>query len=360
MQHRTRFGRQVATLQLPLTPIESSHAKPTMEVELQKFLQIIHKTNLKIEAINRTKFNSRRNRNPDLIALPSRLANQNGPAVRIQENSPLQSSLTSDVHHIMVDDVFDLIISVLDRSGYHLVAGEITSDYLDFQMRAEQKKYSNPEFDPTLHQLDRHNSLWLEIRDKDEETIGTISGRYCKIESFFSICSSYEFWYGDKIRFSEPLNIVYTHYDRVPIGNTVYDGAMWVRPDHRNRGLSWALSRLCRLTALRMWTVDWIFGFGFPAVTKARLPTSVYGYPHHEMFATGFKFPGYPPQSIHLATMTHAEAMLGVVEDWQHLNTRPIPAMGPEFARELRALRAREASEAALAESHCQQSAAIA
>lgn len=295
-----------------------------------------------------------------MIALLSRLANQNGPAVKIQENSQLLPSQKSDAHHLVVDGVFDLIISVLEKSGYHLVTGGITSDYLDFQMRAEQKKYSNPEFDPTLHQLDRHNSFWLEIRDKDEETIGTISGRYCKIKSFFSICRSYEFWYGDKIRFSEPLNIVYTHYDRVPIGNALYDGAMWVRPDHRNRGLSWVLSRLCRLTALRMWTVDWIFGFGFPAVTKARLPTSVYGYPNHEIFATGFKFPGYPPLSIHLATMTHAEAMLGVVEDWQDLNTRPSLAMGPEFARELRSLRARDASEAAMAETQHQQSAAIA
>ena len=329
-------------------------------MKLQKFLQIIHETHLKLGVIKRTTISSKNDRNIDLVALPSQLANQSGHAVKIQENFPLPSSTKSDAHHIMIDDVFDLIISILNRSGYHLVTGEITSEFLDFQMRAKQKKYSNPEFDPTLHELNSHNSIWLEIRDKDDETIGTISGRYCQIESFFSICRSYKFWYGDKIHFSEPLNIVYTHYDRVPIGNTVYDGAMWVRPDHRNRGLSWALSRLCRLTALRMWTFNWVFGFGFPGVTKARLPTSVYGYPHHEMFATGFKFPGYPAQSIHLATMTRAEAMLGVVEDWKQLNTRPFLAMGPDFARELRIQRARDAMEPELAETHSQQSAAIA
>ena len=209
---------------------------------------------------------------------------------------------------IIINHVFDSIVSALDRSGYKTSIKEIIDDFLEFQVKADRKKYSNPELDPTLHDLDHQNSFWIVVENDRDEIIGTIAARLCEINCFFSLCEYYKFWYGDKIQFSEPLNIVYQEYDRVPHGAVAYDGAMWVHPDHRNRGLSWALSRLCRLTAVRMWSPDWIFGFGFEAVTSARLPTSVYGYPRSGRFATGFKFPGHPAQSIHLATMTVSEA----------------------------------------------------
>ncbi len=225
---------------------------------------------------------------------------------------------------------------MLQRSGYRLVISEITPEFLDFQIRADRKKYSNPELDPTLHELNSNNSFWIEIKDDVNDTIGTISGRLCEFDCFVSQCRCYEFWYGKKIRFYEPLNIVYEDSKRIPDGASVYDGAMWVRPDHRNRGLSWALSRLCRLTAIRLWQPDWIFGFGFEAVTRAGLPKSVYGYPRHGVFATGFKFPGYPAQTIYLATMTAAEAIHSAAQDQCYLAARPGLRLDQEFANELR------------------------
>lgn len=246
----------------------------------------------------------------------------------------------------MLDNVFGSIVSVLERSGYQLAIGEINSGFLEFQFSADRKKYSNPELDPTLHNLDEKNSFWIVVKDENNETIGTIAGRLCEIESFLSLCEYYRFWYGEKIRFSEPLNIVYAGYDRIPTGTAVFDGAMWIRPDHRNRGLSWALSRLCRLTAMRLWKPEWIFGFGFQAVTRAHLPTSVYGYPRHEVFATGFKFPGYPAQTIHLATMTISEAIQGACQDWRYLTARPTLLLDQAFANELRIRRRIEGQQA--------------
>ena len=105
--------------------------------------------------------------------------------------------------------------------------------------------------------------------------------------------------------------------------------------------LSWALSRLCRLTAIQLWQPEWIFGFGFEAVTRAGLPNSVYGYPRHGMFATGFKFPGHPSQTIYLATMTAAEALSNAALDQRYLKARPELRMDQEFANELRLRRQR-------------------
>lgn len=245
------------------------------------------------------------------------------------------------VDQTICESVFESILSMLCRSGYQLVIRNITSEFLDFQIWADKKKYSNPELDPTLHDLDEHNSFWIEIKDQLNKTIGTVSGRLCNIGCFLSLCRYYEFWYGDKIRFREPLNIVYEDFDRIPSGRSVYDGAMWIRPDHRNRGLSWALSRLCRLTAMRMWQPEWIFGFGFEAVTRAGLPKAVYGYRRHGRFATGFKFPGHPSQSIFLATMTAGEVMRSAAEDRLYLASRPGLLLDEAFANELRELRQR-------------------
>lgn len=263
-------------------------------------------------------------------------------------NAAIRNQASQDA--AMPDRVFDAIVSAVQRSGYRIVIGKITNEFLEFQMRADKKKYSNPELDPTLHDLDDNNSFWIEIKDREGDTIGTIAGRLCQIDSLISLCRSYRFWYGDKISFSEPLAIVYADHDRIPQGRVVYDGAMWIRPDHRKRGISWALSRLCRLTAIRMWEPAWIFGFGFPAVSRARLPTSVYGYPHHQIFADGFKVPGYPAQSIFLATMTAAEARRSAAEDELLLADHPGLMFDEAFAEELKRARETDAIRARISE----------
>lgn len=250
----------------------------------------------------------------------------------------------------MVEQVFESLVLALRRSGYQLSIEKITDDFLTFQVRAEQKKFSNPELDPNLHDLDEHNSLWIKIKDRNGDTIATIAARLCHIESLIPLCEYYEFWYGDKIRFTTPLNLVYDNLSDMPFGGAAYDGAMWVRPDHRGRGLSWILSRLCRLSAIRKWDPDWIFGFGFEAVTRARLPKSVYGYPRFGIFATGFKFPGHPTQSIYLASMTSDEAHRGAAEDLRYLTDRPDFVLGRAFAQELTAMRHEEIRRQAIAD----------
>ncbi len=250
----------------------------------------------------------------------------------------------------MLEQVFETLVMALRRNGYQLVVDKITDEFLTFQVKAEQKKYSNPELDPNLHDLDERNSIWIKIKDDKGDTIATIAARLCYIDSLISLCEHYEFWYGEKIRFTTPLNLVYDNISDMPYGSTAYDGAMWVRPDHRGRGLSWVLSRLCRMIAIRKWNPDWIFGFGFEAVTRAQLPRSVYGYPRFGIFATGFKFPGHPTQTIYLASMTNDEALRGAAEDWRYLTARPNFVLGRSFAQELKAWRQEEIRRQAIAE----------
>lgn len=242
----------------------------------------------------------------------------------------------------MLDRAFKAVESMLERSGYGLAIGVIDQAFLEFQLHAAKKRYPNPEFDPTLHDLDDGNSFWVRLTDREGSTVAVVAGRRCEIDGLLRVCESYELWYGDKIRFSEPLEIVYRQEDRLPRGLCAYDGAMWIRPDHRTRGLPWALGRLSRLTSIRRWEPEWIFGFAFEHVTGSRLLTAYYGYPYHALFATGFKFPGHPDHSLHLATMTRAEALLGVAADLEELTARPDLVFDRAFAQELKEQGTRE------------------
>ena len=242
----------------------------------------------------------------------------------------------------MLEHAFEAIVSMLRRSGYGLVVKGIDQAFYEYQLQAERKKYPNPEFDPMLHGLDESNSFWIRLTDSEDETVAVVAGRRCKIDGFLESCGSYELWYGDKIRFSEPLEIVYRQDDRLPRGVCTFDGAMWIRPDHRGRGLPWALGRLCRLTAIRKWEPEWFFGFAFQHVSGSGLLTSYYGYPSLVLFTTAFKFPGHPHHSLHLATMTLAEALQGAAADLDELAARPELIFGEAFAQALKRRRTLE------------------
>ena len=215
----------------------------------------------------------------------------------------------------------------------------IEEELMQSLFMAEGKKAGNPEFDPSLHDFDADNSFWLGCTDRSGNLIATVAARLLNADSFVETCRSYAFWYGEKIRFTESLNIVFSNYERLPSRRAAFIGAGWVRPDWRGRGISWALTRLANYTALTRWQPDWVVGMSLSGVTQAGVPAINFGFPRIDLFATGFRLLGFSRQQLFLLTMTREEGAAVAAADLSFLESRPHLCLDSRFGDQLRAQR---------------------
>lgn len=237
------------------------------------------------------------------------------------------------------DTVIDAINDIIERSGIYYSQEPIDDDFMQILSKIDGKKAGNPEFDPSLHEFGHDNSFWLGFRDRSGELIATVAARRFEADAFLENCRSYRLWYGEKIRFTEPLEIVLGQYDRIPAGAASFIGAGWVRPDWRGRGLSWAFTRLGYFLAIRRWQPDWVFAMVFAGIAKAMMPTFNYGFPRSDLFATGYRVPGFSRQNLFLLTMTLQEAYELAASDRRFLADRPRLMIDSIFGDQLRAHR---------------------
>lgn len=221
----------------------------------------------------------------------------------------------------------------------------IDEDFMQALFRAEGKKAGNPEFDPSLHDFDAGNSFWLGCRDWTGELIATVAARLLNAESFLESCRSYGLWYGDKIRVTDPLNIVFNSYERLPNQNAAFIGAGWVRPDRRGRGISWAMARLANYLALERWNPEWVIGMSLSGVTRASVPAVNFGFPRIDRFATGFRLPGFSRQLLFLLTMKRHEGVEIAANDLHFLEDNPELMLDSAFGGHLRQMRHRTADQ---------------
>lgn len=232
--------------------------------------------------------------------------------------------------------MIDAVGRLFERSGIFYTEKPIDEDFMRVLSKIDGKKAGNPEFDPSLHELDENNSFWLGCRDRSGELIATVAARRLEADPFIETCRSYRLWYGEKIRFTEPLEIVFAQYDRVPAGVASFLGAGWVRPDWRGRGLSWAFTRLGYFLAIRRWQPDWVFGMVFAGIAQSMIPTVDYGFPQSDLFATGYRVPGFSRQNLFLLTMTRQEALELAADDQEFLAECPHLLIDSAFGDQLR------------------------
>lgn len=232
--------------------------------------------------------------------------------------------------------MIDSIDRLFERSGIYYSRYAVDENFMQVLSRADGKKAGNPEFDPSLHDLREDNSFWLGCHDVSGELIATVAARLLNAESFLETCRSYRLWYGDKILFTEPLDIVFGQCERMPNSNASFMGAAWVRPDWRGRGLSWALTRLGYFTAMARWWPDWVIAMVFAGIAQAMMPAVNYGFPRSDLFATGYRVPGFSRQNLFLLTMTREEALDLAVGDGRFLQDHPRLVLEPGFGDQLR------------------------
>lgn len=235
--------------------------------------------------------------------------------------------------------MIDSINRLLRRSGLHHSRNNVDEDFMRALSRAEDKKAGNPEFDPSLHDLREDNSFWLGCHDRSGDLVATVAARRIIPDSFVEACRSYRLWYGDKIRFTEPLDIVFGQHERMPNSNASFMGAGWVRPDWRGTGLSWALTRLGYFTAMERWRTDWVIAMVFAGIAQAMLPAATYGFPRSDLFATGYRVPGFSRQNLFLLTMNQQEASNLAISDDLFLRRHPHLTLDAGFGEHLRLMR---------------------
>lgn len=233
----------------------------------------------------------------------------------------------------------DAISGVFERSGVSYSEMQIDEDFMHVLTTIEGKRFGSPEFDPSLHDFSQGDGFWIGCRDQSGDLIGTLATRRLNANTFTDACRSYRLWYGEKIRFTEPLDVVCNQYERIPAGCAAFSGAGWVRQDWRGRGLSWAMTRVGYLCAMRRWQPDWMIGLVVAGVAKSMIPQVDYGFPRSDLFATGYRVPGLSPQTLNLLTMTQQEAAHLIACDNAFLRARPHFLIDSNFGDLLRAQR---------------------
>lgn len=235
--------------------------------------------------------------------------------------------------------MIDAVNRLFERSEIFYTERPIDEDFMRALFKADGKKAGNPEFDPSLHDFCADNSFWLGCHDKNGDLIATVAARRIEADAFLESCRSYKLWYGDKLRFTETLEIVIDRFDRIPSGETAFLGAAWVRPDWRGRGLSWALTRLGYYAAIEKWRLDWLIALVFSGIAQARMPSVNYGFPRMDLFASNYRLLGFSRQMLFLLSMTQPEALALAATDYRFLMERPYLAIDSGFGDELRVKR---------------------
>lgn len=241
--------------------------------------------------------------------------------------------------------MIDALAKLFERSGIFYTEHPVDEHFMQVLSKIDGKKAGNPEFDPSLHELDGNNSFWLGCRDRSGELIAMVAARRLQVDAFIESCRSYRLWYGEKIRFTEPLDIVLGRHDRIPTGSASFLGAGWVRPDWRGRGLSWAYTRLGYSTAMARWQTDWVLAMAFAGIAQAMMPAINFGFPGSDLFATGYRVPGFSRQNLFLLTMTRQEALELAISDHRFLTEYPHLLFDVTFGDRLRAQRHRRHQE---------------
>ena len=236
---------------------------------------------------------------------------------------------------------------LFEREGIFYTQKTVDEDFMRALFRADGKKAGNPEFDSSLHDFCAANSFWLGCHDRHGDLIATVAARKIDSSSFLESCRSYRLWYGDKLHFTETLEIVTNQYDRLPSGETAFLGAAWVRPDWRGRGLSWALTRLAYYAAIEKWQLDWLIALVFSGIANAKMPSVNYGFPRADLFANNYRLLGFSKQLLFLLTMTQAEALALAATDLRFLTDHPNLTINSRFGDELRVRRHNKLDDAA-------------
>lgn len=228
------------------------------------------------------------------------------------------------------------IADLVRRSGVQVEVRPGVDGFKTAAFAVEGKRSGNPEFDPDLHPLTTANSFWIRFRESDDTTIAFIAARFIKTDSLRAMAADYSLWYGDGVRFNEPLDLMSDPSDPVLSGEIVLDGSMWVDPSYRGRAYSWCLSRMLRCVSCDLWDPDHYFGLALSSLARSRLPVYSYGYASIDHFARNYLIPGLPRFDMYLSPLSRQQAKAQFAMDLAFLQSSPNLVLDQAFSKSLK------------------------
>lgn len=228
------------------------------------------------------------------------------------------------------------IADLVRRSGVQVEVRPGLEGYKTTAVAVEGKRSGNPEFDPDLHPLSPANSFWIRFREPDDSTIAMIAARLIRTDSLRQIVMDRSIWYGDKVQFREPLDVIPDPDDPILAGDIVLDGSMWVDASYRGRAYSWCLSRMLRCVAYDLWDPDHYFGFSLTRLAESRLPVYSYGYASIDHLARDYLIPGLPLFDLYLTPLSRQQAKVQFAMDLAFLQASPDLVLDRDFSQSLK------------------------
>ena len=135
-----------------------------------------------------------------------------------------------------------------------------------------------PALDPSWVNLAPPWSFGLFLSDRGH-LVAYTAARLLITDEFPREIATMRFWYDKAPEEYDDLDCVVAPRDLPRIaGKVAHEGALWVDPNYRRRGIAARLSRFVRVAAAKRWMLDWITGIARHEVVEPGIPRKSYGY----------------------------------------------------------------------------------
>lgn len=203
---------------------------------------------------------------------------------------------------------------ILDRFGVKLTLGHDFEEYRALMAQGREGHSLGAPFDPTVHNLNETNGIWVIGRDSSGAVMHTQALRLLDLGG-----GSLGTYLRRRFREFPPsgldIDMARSRYRAGPgakrmQGKVVYHGEVWMGGtpvQFRGTGISGILGRFAFLTALQKWSPDYVFGFMPNTVAQKGFVTRQ-GYMHAEPFALRWVMRGQDDAfEAYLAYMSHED-----------------------------------------------------
>lgn len=173
------------------------------------------------------------------------------------------------------------MMTLIVRSGYRISIENDMRQWKHIMQTAPAAAGVSSIFDPEKADYQPADAFWLRVSNEQAETVAIICDRLVQTSDF--------------IGFVEETGMFAEPYIRHPLeeklsGNIGHAGGLWIHPNSRKTGLSWALPRLIRSLSVIHWGVDRHCGIILTGLAKAGFGSHIYGFPRSWLALSGGDF----------------------------------------------------------------------
>lgn len=220
-----------------------------------------------------------------------------------------QSDVQSDVMRLATR-----LLAMCENEGWSCRITHGTGHWIE-TIKA-QDGWVNPTFNPDKSPVDRGNSASIVIRDRNDDFVACNAYRLFVTESFKSVLSSGELFYGPAMRLLNGLPLILPETFSDLRGRVGYSGGTLIARRHRGRRLGLLTTRLVRLIGERLHAVDHHAGNIFQNRPNDPFPKHPYHFARCTPCMPNMRIPDRQEDHvILLLESTHAEFIAQVRRD---------------------------------------------